>query len=86
MVKTTMRCSRTWQPEPRERHPRRPPSETTTVSLNWRGPHLARLDAWFERRERILRRSPNAAEQSETLPQSVPVSLQRWNKSVHNAR
>jgi len=49
MVKTTMRSSRTWQQEPR-----RPASETTSVSPGWRGPHFARLDAWFERRERIL--------------------------------
>ena len=24
------------------------------ASLDWRGPHLARLDAWLERRQRIL--------------------------------
>ena len=49
MIKTTMQRSRTWQPEPQ-----RPASETTSVSDHWRGPHLARMDAWFERRERIL--------------------------------
>ena len=54
MIKTTMHRSRTWQPEPREWRPRRKPSETTSVSHDWRGPHLARMDAWFERRERIL--------------------------------
>ena len=49
MVKTRMQSSRTWQQEPR-----RPASEATSVSHHWRGPHFARLDAWFERRERIL--------------------------------
>ena len=49
MVETTMQGSRTWQQEPQ-----RLASEATSVSAGWRGPHLARLDAWFERRERIL--------------------------------
>ena len=54
MAKTTMHCARTRRPERGERRPRRRPGETTSVSLDWRGPHLARLDAWLERRERIL--------------------------------
>ncbi len=40
MVKTTMQSSRT-----RQQGPRRPASETTSVSRSWRGSHLARLDA-----------------------------------------
>ena len=54
MAKTTMHSARTRRPEPGERRPRRPPGETTSVSLDWRGPHLARFDAWLERREPIL--------------------------------
>jgi len=53
MFETTLDYSKASQPE-RESRPRRPPSEATSVSHDWRGPHVARLDAWFERRERIL--------------------------------
>ena len=54
MIKTTTHRSMTWQPEPREWRSRRQPSEATSVSHDWRGPHLAGIDAWFERRARIL--------------------------------
>ena len=49
MVKITIQSSRNWLQEPRP-----PAGEMTSVPSGWRGPHLARLDAWFERRERIL--------------------------------
>jgi hypothetical protein len=49
------------------------------VSPDWNGPYLARLDAWFERRERILAEDPATRGQSQTLPQCLPV-IQIWRE------
>jgi hypothetical protein len=54
----------TWQLGPRKRPRQRPQNETASVSPNWNGPHFARLDAWFERPERILAEIPQRAGQS----------------------
>jgi hypothetical protein len=72
---------RTWQPEPRERLQQRPQNETASVSPDWNGPHLARLDAWFERRERILAEIPQGAEQSQTPPSASRSS--RFGVNIH---
>jgi hypothetical protein len=44
--------------------PATPTNETASVSPDWNGPHFARLDAWFERPERILAEIPQRAGQS----------------------
>ena len=49
----------TWQPEPRERPQQRPQNETASVSPDWNGPHLARLDC-SSGENASLRRSRNA--------------------------
>ncbi len=51
------------QSSPRERRPGRLSSETSRAAPDWPGPHLARLDAWAERRQRILMEIAQRAEQ-----------------------
>ena len=53
MVETPMLHPKSPHPEPRQRRPR-PLSRDASPGSNWRGPHFARLDAWFARRERLL--------------------------------
>jgi len=63
MVKTSLLRATPSQWGPRERHLRRHSSETSRASSDWAGPHLARLDAWIERRQRILMEIAQRAEQ-----------------------
>jgi hypothetical protein len=42
------------QSSPHERRPGRLSDEKSRALSDWPGPHLARLDAWAERRQRIL--------------------------------
>ena len=51
------------QSSPRKRRPGRLSSETNRAPSDWPGPHLARLDAWAERRQRILMEIAQRAEQ-----------------------
>ena len=54
MAQTSMLGLTTPQPDLRERRTWPRSRKTSRAPLDWRGPHLARLDAWLERRQRIL--------------------------------
>ncbi len=53
------------QSSPRKWRPGRLSSETNRTRSDWPGPHLARLDAWAERRRRILMEIAQRAEQQQ---------------------
>ncbi len=62
MAQTSMLRLTTPQPDlwPRSR-------KTSRAPLDWRGPHLARLDAWLERRQRILGEAAQCASRARVV-------------------
>ena len=41
--------------------------KTSRAPLDWRGPHLARLEAWLERRQRILGEAAQCASRARVV-------------------
>ena len=62
MAQTSMLRLMVPQPNLSERRLWSRPRERGRAAFDWRGPHLARLDAWLERRERILAEIAQRAE------------------------
>jgi hypothetical protein len=54
MAQSSVLRAKPSQSRPRERRPGRLSSGKSRAPPDWPGPHLARLDAWAERRQRII--------------------------------
>jgi hypothetical protein len=65
MAQTSVLPATPSQSSPRERRPGRLSSERSRAPADWPGPHLERLNAWVERRQRILVEIVQRAEQQQ---------------------
>jgi hypothetical protein len=54
MAQSSVLRAKPSQSRPRERRPGRLSSGKSRAPPDWPGPHVARLDAWAERRQRII--------------------------------
>ena len=54
MAQSSVLRAKPSQSRPRARRPGRLSSGKSRAPPDWPGPHLARLDAWAERRQRII--------------------------------